>query len=188
MLAIAVAHLRAGNYLSAQKAAFRACRGSLPGKKAGMAAGERATMADVRLEFSRLLAEPRQAPQSQIPFPDPLESEQSPRFICYEGRMKPERQAASGSASAMAVQFRRRLDELEAAGVPLDAWQSDMLARAIAHLRTGNDSLAADAGFRACQPEVYRTSAAVIALSDSPVLTIAEVRAALDAALAERAR
>jgi hypothetical protein len=58
MLAVAVAHLRAGNYSSAQDAAFRACRRSVFRSKAAMVAiGGTMTVSEIRAELYRLLAE-----------------------------------------------------------------------------------------------------------------------------------
>lgn len=73
---------------------------------------------------------------------------------------------------------------LEKVGEPLDAWQSDMLARAVAYFGTGIYALAVDAAFRACRPNLYRTRAEVIGLSGGPTVTVAEMRAELDRALA----
>ncbi len=79
------------------------------------------------------------------------------------------------------------LNHLDGVGEPLDPWQSDMLARALAYLQMGNFALATDAAFRVCRPKLYRTSAALIALSGGPTVTIAEVRKELQRVLHDRA-
>ncbi|TAJ96858.1 MAG: hypothetical protein EPO10_27460 [Reyranella sp.] len=81
-----------------------------------------------------------------------------------------------------ADRIRDSIDHLHEIGEPLDAWQSDTLARALAYLQTGNYALAIDAAFRACRPQLYRTKAAEIAFSGSPTVTIAEVRASFEEA------
>ena len=86
-----------------------------------------------------------------------------------------------------AMRIRDSIDHLQEIGEPLDGWQTDMLARALAYLQSGNQALAIDAAFQACRPQFYRTHAAVIALSDSPTLTINEVRAELDRVTGDRA-
>jgi len=60
LLAQAVAHLRAGDYSLAQDAAFRACRRSLSRRGTAMAAlggGSALSVADIRADLYRLLAE-----------------------------------------------------------------------------------------------------------------------------------
>ena len=60
LLVQAVAHLREGNLSLAQDAAFRACRRSLSRTGTTMAAigaGSTLTLADIRADFYRLLAE-----------------------------------------------------------------------------------------------------------------------------------
>lgn len=101
--------------------------------------------------------------------------------------MKAERQAASKAASYAAEQLRKHLDKLEATRRPLDAWQSEMLARAIARFRTGSYALAIEASFKACRPAKYQSRAAAIRLKGSPTLTIAEVRQGLEQVIADKA-
>jgi hypothetical protein len=89
--------------------------------------------------------------------------------------------------AGVACRLRDSLDQLECAGEPLDGWQSDMLARAIACLQTGMYILAVDAASRACLPYLYRSRAAAIVWGDSPKVTVAELRAELDRVLANSA-
>lgn len=94
--------------------------------------------------------------------------------------------AVSASYESATKRIRESLDLLAHAGEPLDAWQSDLLARALAFLQVGNYALAIDAAFRVCRPQLFRSSKAVIALSGAPTVTIAEVRDQLERAVAER--
>lgn len=88
--------------------------------------------------------------------------------------------ATFASASAAIRDSINRLDEI---GEPLDAWQSDLLARALAYLQLGHYALVIDAAFRVRRPHFYRTKAAEFALSGSPIVTTTEVRASLEEAL-----
>ncbi len=63
-----------------------------------------------------------------------------------------------------------------------------MLARAITCLQTGMYALAVDAAYRACRPYLYRSRDAAIAYSNSPIVTVAELRTELDRVLADSAR
>jgi len=46
--------------------------------------------------------------------------------------------AVSATFASAAARIRGSIDFLDNAGEPLDAWQSDMLARALAYLQVGN--------------------------------------------------
>jgi hypothetical protein len=94
--------------------------------------------------------------------------------------MSTERDEGAISVFDVVDQIRRYLSDIEVVGDLLDVWQSDMLARAIAQFSAGSGALAMDTAFRASRPKLYRTSAAIIALSGSPTLTLAEVRAELE--------
>jgi hypothetical protein len=96
------------------------------------------------------------------------------------------RKAVPATRSIAGERIRDSLAQLEVVGEPLDPWQSDMLARALAHLQTGNYALATDVAFRVCRPQLYRTSAALIAFSGGPTVTIAEVRTELQRVLADQ--
>lgn len=90
-------------------------------------------------------------------------------------------------AAEVAGQIREILSELEEAGDALDVWQSDRLAQAIAHYSLGRHSLALSAASHASRPRHHKTGAAVAALAGNPTLTVAEVRAELERAIARRA-
>lgn len=66
---------------------------------------------------------------------------------------------------------------------PLDPWQSDMLAWALAYLQMGNFALATEAAFRVCRPQLYLIGVAFIALSGGSTVTVAEMLAELDPVL-----
>lgn len=82
--------------------------------------------------------------------------------------------------AAAAQRVRDSLDYLEGLGEPLDGWQSEILARAVAYLQTGTYGLGIDAGFRACRPDLYKTRAESIAFDGGPTVTVAEIRAELE--------
>lgn len=93
--------------------------------------------------------------------------------------------AAPLTFDAAVQRIRDSLDQLDRIGETIDAWQSDTLARALAHLQMGNYALSMDAAFRACRPLLYKTKAATIAFGDGPVVTVRELRAELDRVVAE---
>lgn len=87
---------------------------------------------------------------------------------------------SSATFGSAAEKIRDALDHLDAVGEGLDAWQSDMFARALACLQMGNHALAEDAVYRACRPKLFRSKAAAIGMSGGPVVSIAELKAELD--------
>lgn len=94
--------------------------------------------------------------------------------------------AVSATFESAAARIRDSVYLLANPGEPLDPWQSAMLAGALAYLQMGNYALAMDAAFRVRRPQLYRTSAALIATSGGATVTFAEVRNELQRVLAER--
>ena len=101
--------------------------------------------------------------------------------------MAPHQKAVSATYESAATRIRDSIDLLANAGEPLDVWQSDMLALALADLQVGNYALATDAAFRVCRPKLYRTNAAVIAMSGGPTVINAEIRNELQRVLGNQA-
>ncbi len=89
--------------------------------------------------------------------------------------------------ASVVERIRDSLSLIAAAGEPLDEWQSDMLARALAYLQMGNYGLAEDAAFKAARPLLFRTRTASLAVTGGPIVTVAEMKAELDRVVSDAA-
>lgn len=89
--------------------------------------------------------------------------------------------------NACALEIRDCIDGIERTGCPLNAWQSDLLAKALARLTVGFLGLALEAVDRAADPEFWFTDAVSDAFAGGPVVTVAEIRLELDRMISEEA-
>lgn len=68
---------------------------------------------------------------------------------------------------------------------PLTQWETDLLCRVLALLKTGQHRVGEDVMIEVERPDLYCSDKALAAVASGPALTVAEVRAQLAGALAE---
>ena len=88
-------------------------------------------------------------------------------------------EADAAARRSLANRMERFLDGVDRAERRLTQWETNELCRVLALLQTGQYFIGKDVMRDVGQPDIYCTDNALAAVSDGPVLTVAEVRASL---------